>query len=99
MFGKFDVSLPVIKDIMFDIRDYGAVGDGVTSNTQMFKDAICAAAECGGRVLVPDGIWLTGPIELLSGVELHLSDNALKYLIHLFLTKIFYYLEILYHNF
>ena len=77
MFGKFDVSLPVIKDIMFDIRDYGAVGDGVTSNTQMFKDAICAAAECGGRVLVPDGIWLTGPIELLSGVELHLSDNAL----------------------
>ena len=77
MFEKFDVSLPVIKDIMFDIRDYGAVGDGVTSNTQMFKDAICAAAECGGRVLVPDGIWLTGPIELLSGVELHLSDNAL----------------------
>ena len=56
MFEKFDVSLPVIKDIMFDIRDYGAVGDGVTSNTQMFKDAICAAAECGGRVLVPDGI-------------------------------------------
>ena len=77
MFEKFDVSLPIINDIVFDIRDYGAVGDGVTSNTQMFKDAICAAAECGGRVLVPDGIWLTGPIELLSGVELHLSDNAL----------------------
>lgn len=56
MFEKFDVSLPIINDIVFDIRDYGAVGDGVTSNTQMFKDAICAAAECGGRVLVPDGI-------------------------------------------
>ena len=36
-----------------------------------------AASATGGRVIVPNGIWLSGPIRLLSGVELHLCDNAL----------------------
>lgn len=59
-----------------NIVDFGAVSDGVTSNTRAFKEAVMEAARVGGTVNVPDGIWLTGPIELLSGVELHLSDNA-----------------------
>lgn len=60
----------------FNIKDYGAVGNGITSNTAAFKAAIGAAAVHGGIVDVPGGIWLTGPIELLSNVELHLEDNA-----------------------
>lgn len=59
-----------------NILECGAVGDGVTSNTRAFRTAITEAAKNGGRVIVPDGIFLTGPIELLSNVELHLSDNA-----------------------
>jgi len=59
----------------FNIVDFGGVGDGMTSNTAAFREAVAKAAG-GGRVLVPDGIWLTGPIELLTGVELHLADNA-----------------------
>lgn len=58
------------------IVDFGAVGNGVVSNTQAFAKAIEAAAKAGGVVNVPDGIWLTGPIKLLSNVELHLADNA-----------------------
>ena len=38
MFEKFDVSLPVIKDIMFDIRDYGAVGDGAKFKIDFMYD-------------------------------------------------------------
>ena len=76
MFQEFHVSLPVIHDNEFDIRSFGAVPGGKHSNTKAFADALRAASEHGGRVIVPDGIWLTGPITLLSDTELHLEDNA-----------------------
>ena len=76
MFKTFDVTVPEFSSQEFDIRDYGGAGDGRTSNTAAFRKAMEAASREGGRVIVPDGIWLTGPIELLSGVELHLADNA-----------------------
>lgn len=72
----FCVDLPQIADKEFYITDYGAVVGGKVSNTGAFAAAIGAAGVRGGRVVVPAGIWLTGPIELLSGVELHLQDNA-----------------------
>ena len=76
MFHPFSVIVPVFPDKEFDLRDFGGVGDGHTSNTAAFKKAIEAAAAEGGRVIVPGGIWVTGPIRLLSNVELHLQDNA-----------------------
>lgn len=76
MFHPFEVELPQIKKDEFHITSYGAVDGGIVSNTKVFSTAIEAAAKTGGRVVVPDGIWLTGPIELKSGVELHLEDNA-----------------------
>lgn len=62
--------------MQISIAEFGAVGDGITSNTLCFKKAIERATGIGGTVIVPDGIFLTGPIELLSNVELYLSDNA-----------------------
>ena len=76
MFEIFTVNLPNIPKRDFDLSTYGGIGDGRTSNTAAFRKAIKAAAEDGGRVVVPNGIWLTGPIRLLSNVELHLMDNA-----------------------
>lgn len=47
------------------------------SNTKAFNDAIKAANEAGGgTVNVPAGIWLTGPVELLSNVNLHTENGA-----------------------
>ena len=76
MIREFDVKLPVRSETEFNIKEYGAVAGGKVSNTRAFADAIAAAAVSGGRVVVPGGIWLTGPITLKSGVELHLQDNS-----------------------
>ena len=60
-----------------DIRDHGAVPGGDVKNTAAFARAIAACAEAGGgRVLVPAGRWLTGPIHLRSHIELHLAADA-----------------------
>ena len=73
---EFEVILPKRSKREYDIRDYGAISGGKVSNTSALAKAIKAAAKEGGKVLVPSGIWLTGPIELLSCVELHLMDNS-----------------------
>jgi polygalacturonase len=69
---------PAFPDRMFDIRDSGAAGDGITVNTRAFRRAIEACyEEGGGTVLIPEGTWLTGPIHLRSNVNLHLEKGAL----------------------
>lgn len=61
----------------YNILDYGAVPDGKTMNTTAIQSAIDMAAKKGkGRVVIPEGIFLTGSIILKSGVELHLQKNA-----------------------
>lgn len=63
---------------VFELANYGGVGDGKTSNTEAFQKAITACnAAGGGMVNVPKGEYLTGPIQLLSNVELHVEEGAL----------------------
>jgi polygalacturonase len=61
----------------FQITEFGAIGDGKTDCTNAFKKAIdtCYAAG-GGRVVVPEGIYLTGAIHLKSNVNLHIMKEA-----------------------
>jgi polygalacturonase len=68
---------PTFPDRVFDIRDYGAVADGATKNTTAIAEAISACADAGGgTVLIPPGLWLTGPIHLRSNVNLHAAEGA-----------------------
>jgi len=68
---------PLFPARVVDIREHGAVADGVTKNTAAFAAAIRACAEAGGgRVLVPAGRWLTGPVHLRSNIDLHLAEGA-----------------------
>ena len=68
---------PVFPDRTFDIRDYGAIGDGITVNTNAFASAIAVCADAGGgKVLIPEGIWFTGPIHLKSNINLHIAQGA-----------------------
>jgi polygalacturonase len=72
------VKTPKFKKNSVKITDFGAIGDGITLNTKAFENAINAiAAKGGGIVIVPEGIWLTGPIELKSNINLHTEINAL----------------------
>jgi len=61
-----------------DITDHGAVGDGITDCTGAFKAAIALAHSSGGGrvVMPPDGVFLTGPIVLLSDVNLHIPKTS-----------------------
>jgi polygalacturonase len=62
---------------LFDIRTYGAVGDGKTVDTPAINKAIeVAAAAGGGTVLFPAGTWLCFSIHLKSHVALYLAQNA-----------------------
>ena len=71
------VSAPVFPSREVSITQYGAVGDGETLCTDAFAKAIDALAkQGGGRLVVPRGIWHTGPIVLKSNINLHLEMGA-----------------------
>lgn len=75
--------LPVVKQVSFKkdtihITQFGARPDGITLNTDAINSAINESSKRGGGVVVvPSGLWLTGPIELKSNVNLHLQKSAL----------------------
>ena len=72
------VALPNIPDNTVNLCDFGAVGDGGTLCTTAFAKAMSALKEKkGGRLIVPAGIWLTGPIQFEDNVDLHLEQGAL----------------------
>ena len=72
------VEQPQFPDYSVNIIDFGAVPDGVTLNTQAINNAIKDVNKRGGgKVVIPAGLWLSGPIELLSNVNLYTEKNAL----------------------
>lgn len=71
------ISKPVFKKDTVNILKYGAKADGITLNTQSINKAIIDCNKNGGGVvLVPAGLWITGPISLKSNVNLHLKRGA-----------------------
>lgn len=77
------VALPEVQEVVIpqtnvSIKDFGGVNDGVTLNTEAFAKAIASlAAKGGGKLIVPEGIWYTGPIEFEDNIEIHLDRGAL----------------------
>ncbi|MDT0677866.1 glycosyl hydrolase family 28 protein [Autumnicola musiva] len=82
IYDNIEFEMPKVKEPDFpnyevNITDFGAVGDGLQKNTEVFKKAIADVAENGGgKVVVPRGMWLTGPIHFRSNINLHLEDGA-----------------------
>lgn len=81
--GKYRFELPEIYEPHFrrdtlNILAFGAKADGITLNSKSINDAITACnSKGGGVVMVPQGLWLTGPIVLKSNVNLYLAPNAI----------------------
>ena len=62
---------------VFNVRDYGAKGDGKTLDSPAINAAIEAAVhDGGGQVFLPAGTYLSGSIRLKSNIELHLSAGS-----------------------
>lgn len=71
------ITPPLIPGHEFLITDYGAAADGKTDSSAAIARAIEAAVKVGGgRVIVPPGEFLTGPIHLKSRINLHLEHGA-----------------------
>lgn len=71
------VDTPDIPGHRIVITDHGAVGDGKTICTAAIRSALAACARAGGgQVVVPEGDFLCGPIELASRTDLHLVKGA-----------------------
>ena len=70
-------SLPVISSKLFSIKDYGAVGNNVQDNTTAIQNAINAAnANGGGKVIIPPGEFLCGPLQFYSNLDLQIDSGA-----------------------
>jgi len=77
-FVAANIKEPKFPAKTFNITDYDAIGDGQTKNTDAFAKAINECSQAGGgQVIVPAGLWLTGPIIFKSNVNLHLEVGAM----------------------
>ena len=71
------LTAPSFPENEFNIIDFGAVGNGATINTEIFREVIDSCFNSGGgKIIVPAGLWLTGPIVLKSNINLHLERGA-----------------------
>lgn len=72
--------IPVLRPHVFNLTDFGAVGDGKTLNTRAFERAVAAiatvATDGGGQLNVPSGMWLTAPFNLTSHMTLFLAAGS-----------------------
>jgi len=70
--------LPVIpaRALTVSITDFGALPDGATDNARAIQKAIKSVSGKGGCVTIPAGVFLSGPIQLASHVELRLEKSA-----------------------
>ena len=69
---------PSFPDYSVSVEDYGGIGDGYFLNTQAFARAIeHLSSKGGGKLIVPAGVWFTGPIVLQSNINLHLEERSI----------------------
>ena len=72
------IQILTFPDTNFNIMDFGAIADGETNNSEAIKKAIEACFNAGGgKVIIPSGTFLTGPIYLKSNVNLHLEEGSI----------------------
>ncbi|MGS2761050.1 glycoside hydrolase family 28 protein [Sinomicrobium sp. M5D2P9] len=83
VYSGIEFKMPKVKEPRFpnyrvNIEFFGAESGGTVKNTQAFANAIDHVSEKGGgTVVIPRGMWLTGPITLKNNVELHAEEGAL----------------------
>jgi len=83
IYDGIEFEMPKVKTTSFpdyevSISDFGAISGGLFKNSEVFAKAINDVnSKGGGKIIVPRGIWLTGPITFKSNINLHLEDGSL----------------------
>ncbi len=72
LFFSFNIS----ANQRVNVRDFGAVGDGITKDTKAFQEAITQGAKDKRIVYIPEGEYYIGPLKLFSNTSIELSDFA-----------------------
>ena len=73
----FLISTMQISAMVYNVREYGAKGDGITLDSPSINTAIEAAVSAGGgEVYFPAGTYLCGSIRLKSNIHLNLSAGC-----------------------
>ncbi len=76
-FDMPEIQIPTFKADTVNILDFGAVPNDHSLATEAINSAIKACSEAGGGVvLIPAGLWMTGPIYMQSNVNLHTENGA-----------------------
>lgn len=71
------ITVPTFPDVTYNISDFGAINNGTTDCSKAINQAIDSCSNAGGgKVIVPEGTYLTGPVFLKSNVNLHISEGA-----------------------
>lgn len=72
--------MPKLRPVVFNLTDFGGIGDGVSWNTEAFERAVFEISKLGkkggGQLNVPAGKWLTAPFNLTSHMTLFLAEGA-----------------------
>ena len=77
-FSMPEVTAPQFPNNLVNLKDFGAKGDGTELCTAAFEKAMDALTKKGGgRLVVPRGVWFTGPIVLRSNIDLHLEQGSI----------------------
>jgi polygalacturonase len=82
IYNNIEFKMPQVTETSFpantvSIKDFGGIAGGNVKNTEAFKKAIDALVKKGGgKLVVPRGMWLTGPIVLQSNINLHIEEGA-----------------------
>ncbi|MCV9388836.1 glycoside hydrolase family 28 protein [Reichenbachiella ulvae] len=83
LYEGLEFDMPRVQEASFpdykvSIADFGAIGDGLVDNSEAIAKAIDdVASNGGGTVVIPRGLWLTGPITMKSNINLHAAAGAL----------------------
>jgi polygalacturonase len=75
--ASFSFGVLAAEKPSLNVRDFGATGDGTVKDTAAIQKALDACATAGGgRVLVPEGAYLTGSLVIGAGTTLELANRA-----------------------
>lgn len=61
---------------VYNVKDYGAKGDGISFDTKALQESIDKCSVRGGTVLIPPGKYLTGSLVLKSNVDIYLQNGS-----------------------